>query len=70
MDFSVTSHESGIGALNHKISVSAAQSALKTSRGKRKNQTFTEKDHYLIGKAASENGTGSPQRKFQSSHVQ
>ena len=49
LDSSVTSHESAIGALNHEITVSAAQSALKTSHGKRKNQTFTEKDRYLIG---------------------
>ena len=68
LDFSVISHESGIGALNHEIAVSAAQSALKTSHGKRKNQTFTEKDHYLIGKYVSEKGTTSAQRKFQSSH--
>ena len=68
LDFSVTSHESGIGALNHEFVVSAAQSALKTSRGKRRNQTFTEKDCYLIGKYASENGAASAQRKFQSSH--
>ena len=59
LDFSVRSCESGIGALNHEISVSAAQSALKTSHGKRKNQTFTEKDHYLIGKYTSENRTAS-----------
>ena len=68
LDFSVTSHESGIGALNHEIAVSAAQSALKTSHRKRKTQTFTKKDCYLIGKHTSENGTTSEQQKFQSTH--
>ena len=68
LDFSVISHESGISALNHETAVSAAQTALKTSRGKRKNQTFTEKDCYLIGKYASKNGSACAQRKFQSSH--
>ena len=57
----LTSHESGIGALNHEIDISAAQSALKT-------QTFTKKDPYLIGKYASKNGTTSAQQNFQSSH--
>ena len=69
LDFSVTSRESGIGVLNHEIAVCAAQSALKKSHGKKKKtQTFTDKDRYLIGKDAYENEAASAQRKFQSSH--
>ena len=67
LDFSVTSRESGIGALNHEIAVCAAQSALKNHTEK-KTQTFTNKDRYLNGKDAYENGAASAQRKFQSSH--
>ena len=43
LDFSVTSHESGIGALNYDIAVSSAKSAIKISRGKRKIRHFPRK---------------------------
>ena len=43
LDFSVTSHESGIGALNYDIAVSSAKSVIKISRGKRKIRHFPRK---------------------------
>ena len=58
--------ESGIGALDHQVE--AAQTAISVPHKQKQNKKFTDKDRYIIGKYASENGTAAAQRKFKLSH--
>ena len=60
--------ESGIGALDHQVAVEAAQTAISIPHKQKQNKKFTDKDRYIIGKYASENGTAASQRKFKLSH--
>ena len=60
--------ESGIGALDHQVAIEAAQTAISVPHKQKQNKKFTDKDRYIIGKYASENGTAAAQRKFKLSH--